>query len=97
MHCNLKPIIIQKTTPEEAAGHFVDQIKCKSVLVTITISDFLDAQAIRAIAKNSAALIIVAGGRQDSRDETTDKVKGEISNANLRSFTLDLNSLDFVR
>ncbi|KAM3579956.1 Vacuolar fusion protein mon1 [Umbelopsis sp. WA50703] len=96
MHCNLKPVIIRKTTPEEAAGHFVDQIKGKSVLVTNTIWGVLGAEAIRIIAKNSAALVIVAVRRQDRLDETADKVKGEISNANLRSFTPDLTSLDFV-
>jgi short-subunit dehydrogenase len=86
----------RKTTPEEAAGHFVDQIKGKSVLVTNTIWGVLGAEAIRIIAKNSAALVIVAVRRQDRLDETADKVKGEISNANLRSFTPDLTSLDFV-
>ncbi|KAG2178831.1 hypothetical protein INT43_001677 [Umbelopsis isabellina] len=87
----------RKTTSDEAAAHFAGQIKGKTVLVTGASWGGLGAEAIRVIAKNGAGLVIMAGRRQESLDETAEKIKAETPNANLRSLVLDLASLESVR
>lgn len=87
----------QNTTSEEAAAHFADQIKGKTVLVTGGSWEGLGAEAARVIAKYGAGLVIIAGRRQESLDETTEKIKAETPSANLRSLILDLASLESVR
>jgi NAD(P)-dependent dehydrogenase (short-subunit alcohol dehydrogenase family) len=87
----------RETTSEAAASFFADEIKGKTVLVTGASWEGLGAEAARVIVKNGAALVILAGRRQESLDETTQKIKAESPNANLRSLILDLSSLESVR
>ncbi|ORX64168.1 NAD(P)-binding protein [Basidiobolus meristosporus CBS 931.73] len=76
---------------------FSDSIKGKTVLITGATWGGLGAEAARVIAKYGAKLVIVAGRRQSSLDETIGKIKQETPSANLRSLVIDLASLDSVR
>lgn len=87
----------KETTSEAAASFFADEINGKTVLVTGANWGGLGAEAARVIAKNGAGLVILAGRRQESLDETIQKIKAESPNANLRSLILDLSSLESVR
>ncbi|KAH8551424.1 hypothetical protein BGW37DRAFT_520378 [Umbelopsis sp. PMI_123] len=57
----------------------------------------LGAEAARVIAKHHAALVVVAGRKQESLDDTIQKIKAETPSANLRSLILDLSLLESVR
>jgi NAD(P)-dependent dehydrogenase (short-subunit alcohol dehydrogenase family) len=85
------------TEAEEVATYFENEIKGKTVLITGATWGGLGAEAARVIAKHHAALVIVAGRKQESLDDTIQKIKAENSSANLRSLILDLSSLESVR
>ncbi|KAH8551425.1 short-chain dehydrogenase [Umbelopsis sp. PMI_123] len=86
-----------KTEAEEVATYFENEIKGKTVLITGATWGGLGAEAARVIAKHHAALVIVAGRKQESLDDTIQKIKAETPSANLRSLILDLASLESVR
>ncbi|KAH8551423.1 hypothetical protein BGW37DRAFT_557313 [Umbelopsis sp. PMI_123] len=85
------------TEAEEVATYFETEIKGKTVLITGATWGGLGAEAARVIAKHHAALVIVAGRKQESLDDTIQKIKAETPSANLRPVILDLASLESVR
>jgi NAD(P)-dependent dehydrogenase (short-subunit alcohol dehydrogenase family) len=85
------------TEAEEVAIYFDKEIKGKTVLITGCTWGGLGAEAARVIAKHHAALVIVAGRKQESLDDTIQKIKAETPSANLRPLILDLASLESVR
>ncbi|KAH8550857.1 short-chain dehydrogenase [Umbelopsis sp. PMI_123] len=87
----------RNTTSEEAASELSNQIKGKTVIITGASWNGLGAEAARVIAKHDPKLIILAGRKQESLDETIQKTKEETPNANIRSLILDLTSLESVR
>ncbi|CAM0136317.1 hypothetical protein VKS41_006877 [Umbelopsis sp. WA50703] len=86
-----------QTEAEEVAIYFDKEIKGKTVLITGCTWGGLGAEAARVIAKHHAALVIVAGRKQESLDDTIQKIKAETPSANLRPLILDLASLESVR
>ncbi|KAK9760946.1 hypothetical protein K7432_014535 [Basidiobolus ranarum] len=86
-----------KTTAEEAAALFANDIKGKTVLVTGCTWGGLGAEAARVIAKHGAGIVILAGRKQDALDDTISKIKEETPGAKLRSLIIDLASLESVR
>jgi NAD(P)-dependent dehydrogenase (short-subunit alcohol dehydrogenase family) len=86
-----------QTEAEEVATYFENEIKGKTVLITGCTWGGLGAEAARVIAKYHAALVIVAGRKQELLDDTIQKIKEETPSANLRSLVLDLSSLESVR
>jgi NAD(P)-dependent dehydrogenase (short-subunit alcohol dehydrogenase family) len=85
------------TEAEEVATYFADEIKGKTVLITGCTWNGLGAEVARTIAKHHAALVIIAGRKQEQLDETTQKIKEETPSANIRSLVVDLASLNSVR
>lgn len=63
------------TTAEEVAAQFLNQIKGKVVIVTGTTWGGIGAETARVIAGHGAQLVIVAGRKQSSLDETISKIK----------------------
>jgi len=86
-----------KTEAEEVATFFTNEIKGKTVLITGCTWKGLGAESARVIAKHNPALLIVAGRKQESLDDTIQKIKAETPSANLRSLIIDLASLESVK
>jgi NAD(P)-dependent dehydrogenase (short-subunit alcohol dehydrogenase family) len=86
-----------KTEAEEVATYFGNEIKGKTVLITGCTWGGLGGEASRVLAKHHAGLVILAGRKQESLDDTIQKIKAETPSANLRPLLLDLASLDSVR
>lgn len=87
----------RETTSEDAAAYYANEIKGKTVLITGASWEGLGAEAARVIAKNGAGLVILAGRRQESLDETIQKIHAQTPDANLRSLIIDLASLASIR
>ncbi|KAK9761355.1 hypothetical protein K7432_013809 [Basidiobolus ranarum] len=87
----------RESTAEQVANALSDSIQGKNVLITGATWGGLGAEAARVIAKHGANLVIVAGRRQSSLDETVAKIKQETPDSNLRPLIIDLASLDSVR
>jgi NAD(P)-dependent dehydrogenase (short-subunit alcohol dehydrogenase family) len=85
------------TEADEVATYFENEIKGKNVLITGCTWGGLGAEAARVVAKHHAALVIVAGRKQESLDDTIQKITAETPSANLRPLLLDLASLESVR
>lgn len=84
------------TTGEEAAEYFSKEIQNKVVLITGVSWGGLGAEVARVISKHGPKLLILAGRRQESIDETIAKIRAE-SSVDMRSLILDLASLESVR
>ncbi|GAB5593058.1 hypothetical protein Unana1_07958 [Umbelopsis nana] len=87
----------RETTSEDAASYYANEIKSKTVLITGASWEGLGAETARVIAKNGAGLVILAGRRQESMEETIQKIHAETPDANLRSLIIDLASLASIR
>ncbi|KAH8551417.1 hypothetical protein BGW37DRAFT_537903 [Umbelopsis sp. PMI_123] len=85
------------TDADEVATYFENEIKGKIVLITGATWGGLGAEAARVVTKHHAGLVIVAGRKQESLDDTIQKIKAETPSANLRPLILDLASLESVR
>ncbi|KAH8551427.1 hypothetical protein BGW37DRAFT_513254 [Umbelopsis sp. PMI_123] len=86
-----------QTEAEEVATYFGNEIKGKTVLITGCTWGGLGAEAARVVAKHHAGLVIVAGRKQESLDDTIQKIKEETPSANVRPLIIDLASLESVR
>jgi NAD(P)-dependent dehydrogenase (short-subunit alcohol dehydrogenase family) len=86
-----------KTEAEEVATFFANEIKGKTVLITGCTWGGLGAEVAKTLSKHHAGLVIVAGRKQESLDDTMQKIKAETPSANLRSLVIDLASLESVR
>ncbi|KAH8551428.1 short-chain dehydrogenase [Umbelopsis sp. PMI_123] len=85
------------TEADEVATYFENEIKGKTVLITGCTWGGLGAEAARVIAKHHAALVIVAGRKQESLDDTIQKIKAETPSASVRALIIDLASLESVK
>jgi NAD(P)-dependent dehydrogenase (short-subunit alcohol dehydrogenase family) len=85
------------TEADEVATYFETEIKGKAVLITGCTWGSLGAEAARVVAKQHASLVIIAGRRQESLDDTIQKIKAETPFAILRPLILDLASLESIR
>jgi NAD(P)-dependent dehydrogenase (short-subunit alcohol dehydrogenase family) len=85
------------TEADEVATYYENEIKGKIVLITGCTFGSLGFEAARVTAKHHAGLVIVAGRKQESLDDTIQKIKAETPSANLRSLIVDLASLESVR
>nr|GAT61349.1 short-chain dehydrogenase/reductase family protein [Mycena chlorophos] len=86
----------EKTTANEVAEVFAEQIKGKTVLVTGTSVTGLGFTTARAFAKD-AGLVIITGRSLTKLKETEDALKKEYPQANIRPLVLDLASRESVR
>lgn len=86
-----------ETTADEAARFYASEIQGKTVLITGCTWGGLGAEAARAIAKQDPKLLILAGRKQESLDDTVKKIKEESPKANLRTLIIDLASLESVK
>ncbi|KAF7299506.1 Short-chain dehydrogenase/reductase family protein [Mycena indigotica] len=85
-----------KTTAEEAADAFANEIKGKNVLITGTSVNGIGFEAARAIAKH-ANLVVITGYNEERLKLSEEAIKKDIPSANVRKLILDLNSLAAVR
>ncbi|ORY60394.1 oxidoreductase [Leucosporidium creatinivorum] len=91
------PSFNASTSADEAASALASEILGKHVLITGVSPGGLGAEAARAIAQHSPALLILAGRSQAKIDETAAAIKKESPSTKLRPLVLDLSSLAAVR
>ncbi|KAF7357395.1 Short-chain dehydrogenase/reductase family protein [Mycena sanguinolenta] len=91
-----QPIFSAKTTAEEVAAAFADEIQGKNVLVTGTSLNGVGFETARVLAKY-ANLVIITGYNAERLKLTEDTIKADVPAANIRPLTLDLSSLASVR
>ncbi|KAJ7053895.1 NAD-P-binding protein [Mycena amicta] len=90
------PNFTSKTTANEVAAAFANQIRGKTVLVTGTSLKGIGFTAVRALAKD-AGLVIITGRTSEKLKQTQDAIKAEYPHANIRPLVLDLASQASVR
>ncbi|KAJ7505982.1 hypothetical protein B0H11DRAFT_2331589, partial [Mycena galericulata] len=90
------PVFSPKTTADEVATAFSQEIKGKNVLITGTSMNGIGFETARAIAKH-ANLVIITGYNEERSVSTSDGIKKDVPTANIRRLTLDLASLAGVR
>jgi len=90
------PTFTFKTTAEEVATVFANEIKGKNVLITGTSINGFGFETARVVAKY-AHLVIIAGYSSDRLKVTEEAIKKEVPSANIRRLILDLSSLAAVR
>jgi NAD(P)-dependent dehydrogenase (short-subunit alcohol dehydrogenase family) len=86
-----------QTTAEEVADVLSNNIRGKTVLITGASVGGLGCESARVICKNHPKLVIIACRKEESINETIEKIKAEFPNAPLRGLVLDLASLKSVR
>ncbi|KAJ7437490.1 hypothetical protein B0H11DRAFT_2107361 [Mycena galericulata] len=90
------PVFSSKTTADEVASAFSQEIKGKNVLITGTSMNGIGFETARAIAKH-ANLVIITGYNEERLKLSEDGIKKDVPIANIRRLTLDLASLAGVR
>nr|GAT47766.1 short-chain dehydrogenase/reductase family protein [Mycena chlorophos] len=90
------PTFTARSTADEVAAAFAEQISGKTVLITGTSVTGLGFSSARAMAKY-AGLLIITGRRPHKIQEAVDAIKAEYPSANVRPLTLDLGSFASVR
>ncbi|KAJ7064302.1 hypothetical protein C8F01DRAFT_984310 [Mycena amicta] len=90
------PGFTAKSTADEVAAAFAEQIKGKNVLVTGTSITGVGFAAARAVAKY-AGLVIITGRNSQRLQAAVDAIKDEFPSANVRPLVLDLASQLSVR
>ncbi|KAK7062402.1 short-chain dehydrogenase/reductase family protein [Favolaschia claudopus] len=90
------PTFTAKSTAEDVAATFGEQIRGKTVLVTGTSINGIGFETARVLAKY-AGLVIITGYNTDRLNLSAEAIKKETPSANIRQLVLDLSSLTAVR
>ncbi|KAJ7152607.1 hypothetical protein C8R43DRAFT_1003067 [Mycena crocata] len=90
------PVFSSKTTADEVATAFSQEIKGKNVLITGTSLNGIGFETARVTAKH-ANIVIITGYNEERLKLSEDGIKKDVPTANIRRLTLDLASLDGVR
>ncbi|KAK6991792.1 short-chain dehydrogenase/reductase family protein [Favolaschia claudopus] len=90
------PTFTAKTTAEDVAATFGEQIRGKTVLVTGTSINGIGFETARVLAKY-AGLVIITGYNTERLNLSAEAIKKETPSANIRQLVLDLSSLTAVR
>ncbi|KAK4702489.1 hypothetical protein P7C70_g3740, partial [Phenoliferia sp. Uapishka_3] len=86
-----------KTTADEAASVFANEIAGKTVIITGPSIGGIGYETARVLAKSGAGLVILAGRSNAKLDEAEAELKKESPDAKLRKLVIDLASLTSVR
>ncbi|KAJ6614820.1 hypothetical protein B0H10DRAFT_127059 [Mycena sp. CBHHK59/15] len=90
------PIFSSRTTADEVATTFSQEIAGKNVLITGTSINGIGFEAARVIAKH-ANLVVITGYNLERLKLSEDAIKNDVPSANIRRLALDLSSLTAVR